>query len=399
MKILYIHQHFATPAGSTGTRSYEFARRWVAAGHKVTVVTGHYDIGGLEYSIEPQYVDGIKVVMVGGKYSNKQSFLRRVCSFVSFMFGAIIAGMKERDVDMVYATSTPLTVGVPAMVLKSLKRVPYIFEVRDQWPEVPVALGILKNPVVIFVARRLEKAIYRGASSIIALSPGMRDGVVSVLGRTHKNVVVAPNCSDIERFGPHIDGSAVRREKRWNGKFIVMHFGSMGKANGLDFLVQAAHCLREHEDIRFVIVGDGATKLPLEKMVEELALDNVEFTGNVPKAQMPAYVAACDVSAVIFADYPILEHNSANKFFDSLAAGKPVLLNYSGWQRELIEAAGAGLGCEQYNLNQFADNLLRLKKETKLLKSCAVKARKLAESKFSLECAASKVLAVLEKHS
>jgi hypothetical protein len=132
MHILYIHQHFATPKGSTGTRSYEFAKRWVKAGHKVTLITGYYDVGGLELDkglIQKQRVEEIDVVIVGTKYSNKQSYLRRIISFLSFMFLSIYAGLRTKAIDVTYATSTPLTVGIPAMILKWLKRVPFIFEV------------------------------------------------------------------------------------------------------------------------------------------------------------------------------------------------------------------------------------------------------------------------------
>ena len=192
MHILYIHQHFALPCGSTGTRSYEFARRWVKAGHKVTVITGHYDIGGLEYSREPVMIDGVEVRIVGARYSNKQSFIRRILSFISFMILSIYEGIRVGKPDIVYATSTPLTVGLTAVFIKWFRRVPFVFEVRDQWPEIPIALGVIKNPLLKLLTLWLEKFIYRQSLAIVALSPGMSDGVRKVIG-AEKEGLVAPN--------------------------------------------------------------------------------------------------------------------------------------------------------------------------------------------------------------
>ena len=164
MHILYIHQHFATPEGSTGTRSYEFARRWVKAGHKVTLITGYYDIGGLQVNKSlhrKQIIEGINIVVAGTKYSNKQSYIRRIISFLSFCLSSIYVGIRIKDVDVIYATSTPLTVGIPAMVIMRTKRAAFVFEVRDQWPEIPIELGVIKNRFLIKTLIWLEKTIYK----------------------------------------------------------------------------------------------------------------------------------------------------------------------------------------------------------------------------------------------
>ncbi len=395
MHILYIHQHFATPKGSTGTRSYEFARRWVKAGHNVTVITGHYDIGGLEYSKKPFEVEGITVVMTGGQYSNKQSFFKRVWSFFSFMLLSIIAGLRLDKPDVIYATSTPLTVGVPAMVLKFLRRVPFVFEVRDQWPEIPIELGIIKNPLIKGFLLWLEKRIYLSSSAVVALSPGMAEGVRKIVG-TNRPITVVPNCSDTELFGPEVDGLQLRKEHGWEHKFVLMHFGAMGKANGLDFVVKVADRLRNESQIMFILVGSGSERDKITKQTQNLNLSNIEIIPPQSKTVLPEYVAACNVSMVIVADHPILEHNSANKFFDSLSAGKPVLLNYSGWQREVIEEAKAGLGCKQCDLNEFVENVLRLFGRRESLDAMGDNARKLAETRFSRDLLAQKVLEAIE---
>jgi glycosyltransferase involved in cell wall biosynthesis len=385
MHIFYIHQHFAVPSGSTGTRSYEFARRWVKAGHKVTLITGHYDIGGLKLSrslVQRHIVEAINVVVVGIDYSNKHSFVRRIISFLFFMFLSTYVGLRTKGIDVIYATSTPLTVGIPAIILKRLKRVPFVFEVRDQWPEVPIELGIIRNRILIKILLWLERTIYKQSSAIVALSPGMANGVKAVLNG-EKLIAVIPNSSDTDLFLPDINGSSVRQEKGWSDKLVFLYTGAMGKANGLDFVVDAAERLRPYDDIHFVLVGDGSEKERLARRIDEAALRNIEILDSVPKVRLPEIFAACDVSIVIFANYSILQHNSANKFFDSLSAGKPVLLNYSGWQRKILEDNKAGFGCDLCNLDEFVEKVLYFHSHRRQLKRMGRNARALAEREFA----------------
>lgn len=396
MNILYLHQHFALPSGSTGTRSYEFAKRWVKAGHKVTVICGHYDIGGLEYSKKAQIIDGIEIIIAGTRYSNKMSFIKRVFSFIGFIFSAFYIGLRQKDIDIIYATSTPLTIGIPAILLKWFKNIPFVFEVRDEWPRIPIEMGIIKNKTIIKFLYWLERFIYKQSNGIVALSSGMADGVKESLDGIDKEIIVAPNCCDTDRFSPDIDGNDIRIRHKWQDKFILLHFGAMGIANGLDLLINTAKSLKSYKAIQFIIIGDGSQKQRLADKVNELGLKNIEFIGSVSKNHLPFYVAACDVSLVVFADYPILEHNSANKFFDSLAAGKPVLLNYSGWQREIIEKHNAGFGCEQGDIFDFVTKIIRLYENQSKLKEMGLNARKLAEDQFSRDIQAEKILKFLE---
>jgi len=385
MHIFYIHQHFAVPSGSTGTRSYEFARRWVKAGHKVTLITGHYDIGGLKLSrslVQRYMVEAINVVVVGIDYSNKHSFVRRITSFLFFMFLCTYVGLRTKGIDVIYATSTPLTVGIPAIILERLKRVPFVFEVRDQWPEVPIELGIIRNRILIRILLWLERTIYKQSSAIVALSPGIANGVKAVL-KSEKIVAVIPNSSDTDLFLPDINGSKFRELKGWKDKFVFLHAGAMGRANGLDFVVDAAERLRPYDDIHFVLVGDGSEKERLARRIDEAALRNIEILDSVPKVRLPEIFAACDVSIVIFANYPILQHNSANKFFDSLSAGKSILLNYSGWQRQILEDNKAGFGCDLCNLDEFVERVLYFHSHRRQLKRMGQNARALAKREFT----------------
>ncbi|MHC4617638.1 MAG: glycosyltransferase family 4 protein [Planctomycetota bacterium] len=398
MHILYIHQHFATPEGSTGTRSYEFARRWIQCGHKVTVLTGYYDLGGLQAGqgvIQRQSIDGINIIVVVTKYSNKQSFFRRIISFFSFLVFATYTGLREQGVDVIYATSTPLTVGIPAMIIKWLRRKPFVFEVRDQWPEIPIELGIIRNKIMIKFFLWLEKTIYNNSSGIVALSPGQADGIRKVL-TCDKEISVIPNSCDTTMFRPDIEGSAIRKKYGWGDKLVFLHAGAIGKANSLDFVIEAAGKVKHKDDIHFVLIGDGGEKPALIKKIQEEGLTNVELRDPVSKTELPEIFAASDISMVVFANYPILEHNSANKFFDSLSAGKPILLNYGGWQRKILEDNGAGFGCGLYNLDEFIEKVLYLHCHREDLRKMGENGRRIAMERFNRNDLANQALSLIE---
>lgn len=402
MHIAYVHQYFATPHGHTGTRSYEFARRWVAAGHRVTMLTSTAqltptDVPGGDLNRQCEFeVAGIHVIAMPIRYSQKMGKLARLLAFVRFMLAGTIALLRLRDLDVVYATSTPLTVAVPALARKWLRGTPFVFEVRDLWPEIPFQLGYLRNRPLLWFLRRFERLTYRSAMLVVALSPGMRDGVLAAAGPA-KPVVVAPNCSDTGAFRPEVDRAAVRARHGWQNRFVCMHVGAIGMSNGLDAVIRAAERLRDDPTLLFVLVGDGRERPLLEQMAAERGLTNVLFLGQASKTEVPGLFAAADLSLVTFAPYPILEHNSANKFFDSLSAGKPIVLNYGGWQREMLETADAGVGCRQGDEDAFADHIRALKAAPDRRMVMSLNARRLAEERFSRDKLASEVLAAVER--
>jgi len=398
MHILYIHQHFATPKGTTATRSYEFARRWVRTGHKVTVITGHFDIGGLELGnglIQKQTIEGINIVVVGTKYSNKQSYLRRIMSFLVFVFFSIYVGLRIKSVDLVYATSTPLTVGITAMAIKWLRRKTFVFEVRDQWPEVPEELGIIKNKFLIKILLWFERFIYKHSSAIVAVSVGMAEDIIEIAGEA-KPVYVIPNGADLDLFRPDISESAIRQEKDWDEKLVLLHAGAMGKVTGLDFIIDVALKLKDYPDILFVLIGQGFKKAALESRVKELGLANVEILPSVPKQQLPAILAGVDVVMAIIGKFPIMEKQaSLNKFYDGLSAGKCVLLNYYGWQGQLIDDNNAGFGCKLCDVDDFVEKVLYLNSHRNQLAEMGQNARRIAEEKFDRDNLAMQALEII----
>lgn len=401
MHILYILQYFGTPNGRSGLRPYEFAKRWAQKGHKVTVLTTgsrlvEKDLVGVGGKFVKRFsIEGFDVIALNILYKQSMGFLRRIVAFVSFVVCASFAILFVKKVDVVYATSTPLTVGVPALVAKWFRRKPFVFEVRDHWPAVPIEMGIIKNKILIKMLLWLERRIYKSASAIVALSPGTAAGVKDVLGETQRPVATIPNCSDIELFRPDIDGSSIKRQYRWEDKMVFLHAGAMGKVNGLSFVINAAQRLKDKTDVHFVLMGSGSQKQVLSDKIGRLGLDNIQILESRPKCELPEFIAATDVSLVILADYPILEHNSANKFFDALSAGKPVLLNYSGWQRQVLEEDNAGFGCELCNLDEFVEKVLYFNSHRAELIEMGQNARRLAEEKFSRAKLAAEALDVI----
>ena len=397
MKIVYIHQYFCTPEEPGGTRSYWFARELVKRGHEVVMVTStnvaHPEAGRV-------VIDGIEVEYVKNEYSNYFSPLKKVWSFVRFMRSSIMQAGKEKNVDVVYATSTPLTVGIVALWLKWRKKWKYIFEVRDLWPEFPIQVGAIKNRFVIWVLRKLEKKIYDKAEFVVALSPGMMDGVLQA-GTPKDKVCVIPNMSKPDEFYPHERSQEiVERFGLRTDKFNIVHFGSMGVANGLVYIIDTAQLLHdEHiDDVNFVFVGDGATLPKLQAEVQKRGLNNVQFLGSHKMRVVSEIVNCCDVSITSFLDLPILYTNSPNKLFDSLSAGKPIIVNSAGWTKDLVEKENCGCYVDPHQPQDFVDKIVVMKGDKNLLETWGKNARRLSLEVFDKAKLSKQMAEIVEKY-
>lgn len=401
MHILYVHQYFATLDSGTGTRSYEFARRLVAKGHAVTVLTGPTHLSaqlpanaGWVYRFE---YEGIAVLVANVPYHQTMSYVRRVWSFVLFAVLSSWLALRVRRPSVTYASSTPLTVAIAALLAKWVRRVPYVFEVRDIWPAVPVGIGVLRNRAVIAALRWLERRAYLGARHVVALSPGMADEIRRSIGDRRPCTVIS-NCADTQFF-QHADRDGVRRHHGWEDACVILHAGAMGMVNGLDAVLRAAAALRDEPAARFVLVGEGRERARLENDARSRNLSNVIFLDKQPKREMPGLFAAADVCLMVVAPHPVLEHNSANKFFDALAAGKPVVLNYGGWQREALEATGAGVGTAMNDDAAFAAHLRTLVRDRDRRAVMGGHARRLARERYDRDAAADQLERVLTEAS
>ncbi len=396
MHVLYIHQYFHTPEEPGGTRSYWIARELIKRGHQVTMITStnksHPDAGEID-------IDEIHVVYVKNAYSNYMSPLRKVLSFVNFIQLAINASKKQKNVDIVFATSTPLTVGYIALRLKKIRGWRYVFEVRDLWPEFPIQIGAIRNKWAIRFLRRFEKKIYDQSEYVIALSPGMRDGVLQA-GVPEKKCSVIPNMSKPDKFFSHEPNQEIVKQFGLDlTKFNVIHFGSMGRANGLEYIIDAAKCLKEKgvQDINFIFMGDGATCPVLKQKAEEYQLCNVQFLGTHKMDIVSEVVNCCDASITSFKNLPVLRTNSPNKLFDSLSAGKPIIVNSAGWTKDLVEKENCGFYVDPENPKELAEKLIGIKDNKELLEEWGQNSRRLSLEVFDKNILSAKVADILER--
>jgi glycosyltransferase involved in cell wall biosynthesis len=403
--ILYLHQYFVTRKGTTGTRSYEFARHLVGKGHRVTMITSGLandefpvPTGRKYYEVE---VEGIRLVSIAAAYNNPHigtgmSGWQRMIKFYQFASLAMRVGKKLDKPDIIFATHTPLTIGLAGSKLSRHFNVPFVFEVRDLWPEALVNVGALKNPLWIWWLRRMAKKIYSAANHIVALSPGMKEGIV-LAGVPEKLVTVIPNGSDLDLFRPDLDGSDWRRLLGLGNRFAAIYFGAMGLANGLEYAIEAAQILAERGKDHIVIVlhGDGGRRRDLEKMASDYKLTNVIFSNLVPdKTEVARIVAGCDVSMTIYR--ASREHTwSPNKMFDALAAGKPVLVNVSGWLGEMVEDNNCGKCLDPHRPETLAGALEELASDPDLCQEMSRNARTLAEREFDRAQLADRLESVL----
>jgi len=395
MNILYIHQYFLTPQEPGGTRSYWLAQELIKNGHKVTMLTSSTKFAE---EIKEINVDGIEVIYLKEDYDQNMSIARRLKAFVKFMYKSSKIGLMQKNIDLVIATSTPLTIGIPALVLKWLKKKPFVFEVRDLWPEVPIQMGAIKNKWIIKATRSLEKLIYKNASHVIALSPGMQDGVLQYIPKEKTSMI--PNMAKMDEFWPR-EKNNVLMEKLGLQKdsFKVVHFGSLGLANGAYTIIESAKLLRENKDIEFLFVGGGSTEQELIDEVQKHNLENVKFLGKFPMKDVSEIVNFSDVSLISFLDLPILYTNSPNKLFDSLSAGKPIIVNSAGWTKAIAEDYRCGYYVNPKIPQELADKILFLQSNPGILAEMSVNSRMLAETVYDKSILCKQFVQVIENVS
>lgn len=391
MKIIYIHQYFRTPGEGGAIRSWYIATGMIRAGHTVEMITAHNNKGYLHCMI-----DGISVHYLPVKYENRFGYLRRIFTFLLFAYKAYFLSKKFADIDLAYITSTPLTVGLTALKLKKKYNIPYLFEVRDLWPEAPIKMGVIRNPVLKNLSRRLEKKIYSEADKIVALSPGIKSHVNRLY--PDKPVLICPNMSDCSFFNlTKIRDAEIERRYKLTNNFVISYFGAIGWANALHYFLDiAAVCKKNKLNIRFFIIGSGSRRIMLENSALSRNLDNLYFVDHLNKHELKKYLSVTDAAFISFASYPILEHNSPNKFFDALASGKIIISNVNGWITDLITHYYCGFYEDPARPKKFVDLIKPFLEDNNKLHEYKLNARKLAESNFNKEYLISELLNFIE---
>lgn len=395
MNILYFHQHFSTPKGSTGIRSYEMAKRLIHNGHSVTMVCGTY--GGGETGLESEFisgkregvVDGIRIIEFDLAYSNSDGFLKRSMTFVKFALKSIGLAFTEKY-DVLFATTTPLTAGIPGIFARWLRGKPFVFEVRDLWPELPKEMGVITNPIILGLMSLLEWASYRSANRCIGLSPGIVEGIKK-RGVPKDKIAMVPNGCDLSIFTQ--PSEPWRPEGVTQEDLMAVFTGTHGMANGLDAVLDAATELqsRGRNDIKLVLVGQGKLKPQLESKAQEMQLNNVVFHPPVNKQKLAGLMASADVGMQVLANIPAFYYGtSPNKFFDYISAGLPVINNYPGWLAGMIEDSQCGFTVAPENPQAFANALEQAADNRDALVNMGASARQLAESQFDRQLLADK---------
>lgn len=391
MNLIYIHQYFVTPKEPGGTRSYWVAQEMLRQGHNVTMITSCTKY--LE-KVKVVEVDGINVIYIREDYSQNMSISQRIKAFINFMYKASRVALKQKNIDLVFATSTPLTIGVPALLMKWFKKVPYVFEVRDLWPEMPIQMGALKNPITRNLALYLEEIIYKNAKHLIALSPGMQEGVVKYVDKEKTSMV--PNMSKIDEFWPREKNVDLLKTLGLSvDSFKVIHFGALGLANGADTIIESAKLLKNDSSVEFIFIGGGATEESLKAEVDTYSLSNVKFLGKFPMKDTSEIVNFCDVSIVSFKDLPILYTNSPNKLFDSLSAGKPIIVNSAGWTKDLVEDYSCGYYVNPNIPSEMVDRIKFLQANSEIVVEMGKKSRELAETRFDKGILAKEIVSII----
>lgn len=357
MHILLIHQAFAALDEPGGTRHHEIAQYLTKRGHKMTIIASpvSYLTGKSEHdSNRESEGTGITILRAYTYPALHRSFVHRIFSFMSFMISSFVAGLKVREVDLVWGTSPPIFQSLTAWALARIKGAHFLLEVRDLWPAFAIAVGVLRQPILIAASEWLEKFLYRHADRVVVNSPGFIDHTRK---RGARLVELVPNGADTSMFNPQSMGKAASQTMGYPDKYIVLYAGAHGMSNDLEVVLEAAGLLKIRADIFFVLLGDGKEKPALQTRAEEMALTNLKFLPPIPKNEMPAALAAADACIAILKPIPLYGTVYPNKVFDYMAAGKPVVLAMTGVIRKVIESAGAGLVIPPGNPAALADGI------------------------------------------
>lgn len=396
MHILLIHQAFASLDEPGGTRHFELANMLVARGHVVTVIASPVSyitgasVEGSEASAEGGLPDRLRIMRASVYQAHHRSFAHRILAFFTFMVSSLWLGLGVRGVNLVWGTSPPIFQGVTAWLLARIKGAPFLFEVRDLWPEFAVAVGVLRSRPLIRMSEWLEGMLYRHADCVIVNSPGFVDHVGL---RGARRVELIANGADPAMFDALSAGISVRAEHRWGNRFVALYAGAHGMSNDLEVVVDAARLLQD-ADVQIVFVGDGKEKPALLERAS--GLRNVTFLASVPKRQMPEILAATDAGIAILKPIPAYRTTYPNKVFDYMGAGRPVLLAIDGVIRQVVEAAGCGLFVTPGDSLALARAIRTLEADRKRAREMGMAGREYLEHNFSREAISQKLIGILE---
>lgn len=363
--ILFLTDNFPPEVNAPASRTFEHCREWVKLGHKVTVVTcvpnfpkGKVYDGYSNKLWQREQIEGIEVVRVWSYITANEGFLRRILDYQSYMVSAIIASLFIRRVDVVVGTSPQFFTACAAYIAGLLKFKPYVFELRDLWPETIKAVGAMKSSFAIDMLEKLELFLYRRAARVISVTRSFKANLIR-RGIDGRKIEVVTNGVDLSQFKPRPKDAALTKQLGLEGKFVAGYIGTHGLCHGLETLVEAADRLRG-TGIVFLFLGDGARKQHLRDMAAERKLDNVVFIDSVPKAEVPRYWSILDVSVIHLQKAELFTTVIPSKLFESMGMGLPVLHGVEGESADIVRDEGAGIPFEPENTDELCAALRRL---------------------------------------
>jgi glycosyltransferase involved in cell wall biosynthesis len=396
LRIVYFYQYFGTSKGGWSTRVYESCKRWVDAGHQVTVVTTPYDksdipkFKGLSKKFD---YDGIEVIVLNFLQSNKDHKLKRMLRFVQFIVTGTFYVLKLKY-NVAIASSGPITVGFLGLVAKKMRKKNFVFEVRDLWPAGSIELGIIKSKAVQKAAYWFEYQCYKNADLIVACSQGMKQDIVRRF--SFRNILVVPNSCDTQLFSEKTQ-SAI--PEQFQNKQLVLYTGSLGLMDHCMQIVKAAKFIdpAKYPDLRLVIIGDGTERQMMEDYVAAENLTHVYFLGLIPKTEVVAWMQHAICALVCFKNVPILNTVSPNKMFDAFAAGLPIVQTTQGWIKDLVANESCGINVLPDEPKQMADAIEEYLNNSQLRIRHGNNALRLAHSTFSRDNCAAQMLESITK--
>ena len=388
MRILFLTDNFPPETNAPATRTFEHARRWVRAGAKVTVVTtqpnfpaGKLFPGYRNRLVQREWMDGVEVIRVLSYITANEGVARRTLDYMSFMVMGFLAGLFLPRPNVIVSTSPQFFTACAAYVLSLFTRRPFVFELRDLWPDSIIAVGAMRESAAIRALKRLEYFLYRKAARIVSVTNSFKT-VLSANGVPADKIAVVRNGADLKGFtpGPKPDDLVARHGLE--AKFVAAYIGTIGMAHGLGTILEAAERMKANPAVAFVLVGDGAERAALEQRARERGLDNVIFVGSVGKNEVVRYWLLADAALVLLRDRPVFRHVLPSKMFEAMATARPIVLGVLGESAALLEAAGAGVVIQPESAQELEKAVLRLAADTEGSREMGRKGRRFVEAEF-----------------
>ena len=405
MRILYVSQYFPPEMGAPSARVHELSREWVKLGHEVSVLTAfaNHPTGvkapGDKWRItRREKIDGIDVVRAYIWAAPNKGTLKRMLSYASFMASAALIGsVRIGRPDVVIATSPQLLCALAGYVLSVRFRIPFVFEVRDLWPESVLAVEAMKDNAIIRSLKRLALFLYTHATRIVTVGRGYKHEIHDRYGIPLDRMEVVPNGIDTDLFVPSDRSNEIRKEYGWGERFVVLYLGTHGMAHALHIVLEAAEKLKDHPEILFAFVGEGAEKERLKQLAAQKRLSNVQFIDHQPKSRVPLFYAACDVGLVPLRGTRLFQRVLPSKIFELMGMARPIFLSVDGEARTLVEDAQAGSYIPPENTEALCDEVLRGVSNPARLRSMGERGRQYVRRHYDRRVLAARYLDLLKR--